>query len=312
MLQQITIQNFNEMLNRFTTTELENLLARSPYFQQAHLLLAKKYQLERNPKFDEQLQLAALYTNDRQLFYTIFNQSTPIVEVNKTPLPVQPQIVSVEPEAAETVIEAVSEQVYEPIQEPITNIIVEEQAIDIAVDNVVIEENLDEPTDVIQAEASEPISFTTPHTFDEWLSVFRKNKAKEKLNEEKTEVRIEPIEDAAPDVPAEEMDEELDKMINASVSADYLQQLVQDEKHYSRGLDSFIADQIKRKRQNEARKPAPENEIAPDLVTETLARLYETQKRYAKAIKAYETLSLKFPEKSDLFAARINYLKKLV
>ena len=111
---------------------------------------------------------------------------------------------------------------------------------------------------------------------------------------------------------AEELDEELDKMITASVSADYLHQLVQDERHYSRGLDAFIADQIKKKRKTEKASTAPENDIAPDLVTETLAKLYESQKRYAKAIKAYEALILKFPEKNDLFAARINYLRKLI
>lgn len=297
------------MLNRFTTAELESLLARSPYFQQAHLLLAKKYQLEHNPKFDEQLQMAALYTNDRQLFYTIFNQAVSSVRTNAPIIEVNPIVEQVE--EPQVLQQETIEPVVEP--EPVVEEVEESEELG-TIDNVVIEEDLDEPTDVERAETQteEPISFASPHTFDEWLSVFKKSKPSVKEKEsnvvEEKKIEVKPEEE----IPAEVMDEELDKMINASVSADYLQQLVQDEKHYSRGLDAFIADQIQRKRHTDVRKSAPENEIAPDLVTETLAKLYEGQKRYAKAITAYEALSLKFPEKNGLFAARINYLKKLV
>ena len=45
-------------------------------------------------------------------------------------------------------------------------------------------------------------------------------------------------------------------------------------------------------------------------VTETLAKIYEAQHCYDKAIKAYEILSLKYPEKRNTFAARIDTLKK--
>jgi tetratricopeptide (TPR) repeat protein len=45
-----------------------------------------------------------------------------------------------------------------------------------------------------------------------------------------------------------------------------------------------------------------------DLVTETLAQIYEKQGFFAKAIKAYEKLSLKYPEKKHSFAARIENL----
>lgn len=48
------------------------------------------------------------------------------------------------------------------------------------------------------------------------------------------------------------------------------------------------------------------------LVTETLARVYIEQKHYEKAIKAYEIMKLKYPEKSGLFAARISEIKKLI
>lgn len=51
-------------------------------------------------------------------------------------------------------------------------------------------------------------------------------------------------------------------------------------------------------------------EEAPDLVTETLAKIYVLQKNYVKAIQAYEQLSLVYPEKKTFFATRIQKIKE--
>ena len=47
------------------------------------------------------------------------------------------------------------------------------------------------------------------------------------------------------------------------------------------------------------------------LMTETLAKVYLEQKKYQKAIQAYEILILKYPEKSSFFADRISDIKNL-
>ena len=47
------------------------------------------------------------------------------------------------------------------------------------------------------------------------------------------------------------------------------------------------------------------------LMTETLAKVYLEQKKFSKAIQAYEILILKYPEKSSFFADRISDIEIL-
>jgi hypothetical protein len=66
------------------------------------------------------------------------------------------------------------------------------------------------------------------------------------------------------------------------------------------------------KRDKDASAPMVQGESSPlvtGLVTETLARLYADQGHAAKAIQAYEILKLRVPEKSLIFAARIEALR---
>ncbi len=59
--------------------------------------------------------------------------------------------------------------------------------------------------------------------------------------------------------------------------------------------------------ENKAKESLLETE---DLVSETLAQIYAAQGNIHKAIRAYEILSLKFPQKNTYFAAKIEELKK--
>jgi hypothetical protein len=80
-------------------------------------------------------------------------------------------------------------------------------------------------------------------------------------------------------------------------------------------IDAFIANNPKLKPLD---KDSQIINIAEDhfvdsesLMTETLARIYVEQKNYDKAIQSYQILSLKYPEKSSLFADQIQAIKVL-
>ncbi|MDO8951953.1 MAG: hypothetical protein Q7U86_04965 [Draconibacterium sp.] len=67
----------------------------------------------------------------------------------------------------------------------------------------------------------------------------------------------------------------------------------------SKGIESRVAI---------IEKSVTEND---ELITDTLAGIYLQQKNYEKALTAYKKLSLKYPEKSIYFAARIEEIEKL-
>ena len=80
-------------------------------------------------------------------------------------------------------------------------------------------------------------------------------------------------------------------------------------------IDAFIANNPKLKPLDKDSQTITITEDqfvdSESLMTETLARIYVEQKNYDKAIQSYQILSLKYPEKSSLFADQIQAIKVL-
>ena len=78
-------------------------------------------------------------------------------------------------------------------------------------------------------------------------------------------------------------------------------------------IDDFLVQNAKI---NPSKKNYPNRDLSKqnsllknEIMTETLAHLYWRQKKYNEAKKAFKILSLKYPEKSGLFANQIKKIK---
>ncbi len=132
-----------------------------------------------------------------------------------------------------------------------------------------------------------PITFSQneKHSFQEWLQL-ASFKPIERIEEKKETTQIE-----------NSVPEDKKKQENTS-----------DKLKKSEIIDKFIESNPKITPAKElAEIPLKPIEVSDTthLMTETLARVYLEQKKYSKAIQAYEILILKYPEKSIFFADRI-------
>jgi predicted Zn-dependent protease len=78
-------------------------------------------------------------------------------------------------------------------------------------------------------------------------------------------------------------------------------------------IDDFLTQNAKinpTKNTDSVKDLSVENPLSKnEIMTETLAHLYWKQKKYDEAKKAFKILSLKYPEKSSLFANHIKQIK---
>ena len=143
-----------------------------------------------------------------------------------------------------------------------------------------IELEITEPTSEEKLEIGKPILFTPSerHSFQEWLQLTKFSPIEREIEEKNTQ-----------------NDPEKQKKLDI--------------------IDKFIEANPKIAPVKETTKPpaniSKSTEEPTHLMTETLAKVYLEQKKYTKAIQAYEILILKYPEKSSFFADRINEIKNL-
>jgi tetratricopeptide (TPR) repeat protein len=92
---------------------------------------------------------------------------------------------------------------------------------------------------------------------------------------------------------------------------------ISDEKQRRKKLiENFIVEQpkiIPKDENSEIKEYKPKDaDNMPEMITDTLAKIYMKQGKYDKAILAYEKLSLKYPKKNSYFAGQIKKIKQLI
>jgi len=117
------------------------------------------------------------------------------------------------------------------------------------------------------------------HSFSEWLSLLTKGAKAEEKPQSKAEEKPLPVE----------------PLFTESLELESAPVLTDEEKE----IDEILINK-------QAKASLTQDD---ELVTETLAKIYEIQKKFDKAVKAYQILSLKFPDKRAYFADKIEKLK---
>jgi hypothetical protein len=307
-------------LNDRQTTELESILKEFPYLQSARAIYLKGLYNRDSFRYNTELKKTAAYTTDRTVLFD-FITSEEFRSIDKTILEDQ------EKEVAEIIVndsQVVSTALPEnKLEQSILLSIQEADAPEqITIDDVIplapIPEKLEESIKLIIKEADGIIEDELPVIKPELIeAVFDEVATKDVApNEPKTPEVGRPLEFNAAEKHSFAEWLQLSKI--APVKRDdtpkepIVENLYADKYDL---IDKFIEANPKiAPVKKDAPTPVNSNKSVndgPGLMTETLARVYLEQKKYTKAIQAYEILILKYPEKNAFFADRILEVKNL-
>ena len=272
---------------------LEELVDEHPYFQSARALYLKALHNQRSHLYNAELKKTAAYTQDRDVLFDFI---------------VSNEFISYQPISVENI--KVVEEDYINVKKPEPTL--EENIEKSILSSLAYIDNPDKKNPIFQTkepksssikenedsekiisqledklEVGTPLPFENneKHSFSEWL----------KLTQAQPIIReIDEKEEPATNLPATNIDERQKKQAI---------------------IDRFIEANPKITPVKQSDAPPviidTNEENQPYLMTETLAKIYLEQKKYQKAIQAYEILILKYPEKSSLFADRIHDIKML-
>lgn len=274
--------------------KLRDLKKQFPFFQSAHMLLTLVSRKFDSGIYQNTLRKTAISIPNRSRLYTLLNTAeievtTEIKEEvkNKTSEIEHLKAIELHSQKHKLSEEELTEQVEKEIEKQVVSAIVETEVLKTK-DWYTTQENKTEKKE-IKTEEKKQIS---SGSFTDWLETLKKtDRVEETKKGEFKEVESKIItEFKKPKDKKEEEKAIIDKIIEAepgNIRLDPNQRFYEATQKAKEGL--------------------LENE---HLVTETLAKIYALQGNIPKAIRAYEILSLKFPQKSAYFASLIESLKK--
>ncbi|TRX42214.1 tetratricopeptide repeat protein [Flavobacterium restrictum] len=260
-------------INEKQTEALQGVLEEFPYFQSARALRLKGLFSQNSFKYNFALKVTAAHTTDRTILFD-FITSEGFTAIQKELYDKKNQELLDIIVIDSVVLENKATQ-YSPLETAILSSIKEAAIHDVKPIQTAIETKLD---------LGKPLDFTASekHSFQEWLQlsrtapIIRENETSPATNE----LNLDPAKKKKIDL--------IDKFIETSPKIPPVKQ----------GTATNVT--------------LPTNSDDQSyLMTETLARVYLEQKKYQRAIQAYEILILKYPEKSSFFANHITEIKIL-
>jgi tetratricopeptide (TPR) repeat protein len=265
--------NKPDIVNDNHNLSLDKILEDFPYFQSARALNLKGLYNKDSFKYNNALKVTAGYTTDRTVLFD-FITSESFTAIHKG---------LYEQKVAELMNITVVESEIVLAKNPENTL--EHSIISTINQAEIVKENLTE-NEVLEEklEIGKPLEFSKDekHSFNEWLQL----------------AKIQPIvreNIVNPETVSVEINEDKKKKIDL--------------------IDKFIETnpKIPQIDKNAVIATVSEPKIGNHsyLMTETLAKVYLEQKKYDKAIQAYQILILKYPEKSSFFADRISDIKNL-
>ena len=268
-----------ELLDVTQTIELEKIIQKYPYFQPARALFLKGLYQQSSFKYNITLKETAAITTDRSiLFEFITSQNFKSISFYEHQTDIDESV------KLSTIDFNENEEIKNHIIESDVKIIENNP-------NKTIEEKL---------EIGKPLVFGVDekHSFEEWLQLTQIKKIQRiETNQELNNINL------------------AEKSIDINSNPTVLEVPKTDEISKKLALiDKFIETNpkiISNKNDIPFANSIPKIQESSHLMTETLAKIYLEQKKYQRAIQAYEILILKYPEKSSFFADRIKDVKIL-
>jgi len=296
------------------TTQLEDILGQFPYFQSARAIYLKGLKSKESFKYNKELKVTAAYTTDRSVLFDfitseIFAQNEISQHIKQNIEHLKEIDVRDEEDISVsrniTIDSTLKKQVQQTkgVLDPSLfqpKIDVEKIAdltpkVELTVDLLEVDtQNIEQlPEDKVAKQTlpeeklkiGSPLEFdkTETHSFSEWLKI----------------TSLKPIARKTDTKEATKIDGPKDQL--RAVKFELIDKFLEDIPKLDPNKPSKSSNNIAKKQM-----------IQPEeLMTETLARIYLEQKNYKKAIQSYKILSLKYPEKSGLFANQIKAIEQL-
>ena len=292
------------VLDRDSLPQLQELVRRYPYFRSAQLLLAKNLKVENHIDQRRQLHLAAVYASDRKLLFGLIEGThPPLKDVGGNSQH------TTEREGIDMEVVASKEEIQIGVLEPVDEDIVSDYDVEspLAETPSLVLESGSSATEIIGKEEEDAKNVIHSSLYD--------------LIPEPLIYRIEdavlpelaPVEVSEDEPATLSFDQWLDRIGRApGVSSRVTPRVSRpaNSKDNLALIADFLAAQPKEGRTQRAEffKPSKaaerSNQQEFSVISETLANIYEQQGKYELAVKAFDSLAVKYPEKSSYFAAR--------